>query len=456
MSATDSTARPNMFLQHNLAPVTEELTAVDLTVIGAIPVELSGRYLRNGPNPIGDVDPGTYHWFTGDGMVHGIRLREGKAEWYRNRWIRSPEVSAKLGEIAKPHPFPPDRPVFAANTNVIGHAGRTLAIVEAGGMPVELDDELNTVGCTDFAGTLPLSFSAHPKRDPASGELHVAAYSWTWGNSVQYLVVGTDGLVKTVRDIPLPAAGSPMMHDLSITESRAVLFDLPCIFDLEAAMSGARLPYRWHPDNGARLVVLDKAGVGPASFIDIEPCYVFHPLNAYDLADGRIVIDVVRHPRMFATEVLGPNEGDPVLERWTVDPAAGKVTQERLDDRPQEFPRVDERLVGRRHRFGYAVNIDSVWDHGPLLRHDFQRGTTDIHDYGPGRMTMEAVFIPRHETSAEDDGWVMSVIHDANEDRGELVILDAGDFTGEPVARVLLPARVPFGFHGNWLADATS
>lgn len=443
----------NKFLQGNLAPVTEETTATDLKVIGTLPPELDGRYLRNGPNPIGPQDDAAYHWFTGEGMIHGIRLADGRAEWYRSRHVRNPATSDLLGEPRKPHPYPAERPAFSANTNVIGHAGKTFAIVEAGGMPVELTFDLDTVGCTDFDGTLPWSFSAHPKRDPATGELHVAAYSWQWGNKVQYLIVGVDGHVRLARDIELPAAGSPMMHDLAITETRAVLFDMPCIFDMEAAMSGSRLPYRWKPENGTRLVVLDKTGEGPAQFIDIDPCFVFHPLNSYDLADGRIVLDVVKHPAMFATEFTGPDEGIPVLERWTVDPAKGSVTQEQTTDRPLEFPRVDERLVGRKHRYGYAVNIFKAWEHGPLLRHDYDRGTTDVYDHGKGRSTMEAVFIPRHENAAENDGWLMSVVHDANENRAELVVLDAASFGGDPVARVILPSRIPYGFHGNWVPN---
>jgi carotenoid cleavage dioxygenase len=438
------------YLAGNLAPIEQETTAFDLEVIGSLPAELDGRYLRNGPNPLGAVDLSTHHWFVGEGMVHGIRLRDGRAEWYRSRRVRSPEVSVALGEEPRRGPFPEDRQIFAANTNCIGLAGKTYAIVEAGAPPIELTEDLETVAASDFGGTLPYGFSAHPKEDPATGELHAVSYFWGWGNKVQYLIVGADGRVRYHQDIEV-GDGSPMMHDMSITETKAVLFDLPCVFDLDAAMGGFRLPYRWKPHYGARVGVLPREG-GPVAWVEVEPCYVFHPLNAYDLPDGRVVVDVVRHPKMFDHDVHGPNEGIPTLDRWTIDVAAGKVIEERLDDHPQEFPRVDERLVGRRHRYGYGVNIGKAWDqHQGLLRHDLDRGTTEVHDYGPGRGTMEAVFIPRHAGAPEDDGWVMSVVHDANENRAELVVLDAGDFTAEPVARVKLPVRIPYGFHGNWV-----
>jgi carotenoid cleavage dioxygenase len=127
------------------------------------------------------------------------------------------------------------------------------------------------------------------------------------------------------------------------------------------------------------------------------------------------------------------------------------VLTDRIDDVPQEFPRVDERLVGRKHRYGYGVQIGTAWDHGDLLRYDFDRGTSERRDYGTGMGTMEAVFIPRHDRAAEDDGWIMSMVHNANDQTTELVVVSAQDFTGDPVARVLIPARVPYGYHGNWI-----
>ena len=447
MSITDA----NRYVAGNLGPVTEEITATDLEVIGTLPEQLDGRYLRNGPNPIGPIDPATHHWFVGEGMVHGVRLRGGKAEWYRNRWVRAGEVPAKLGEPARPHALGPDRQTGSANTNVIGHAGRTFAIVEAGSTPVELTDELETVGPTDFAGTLPWGFSAHPKLDPATGSLHVASYYWGWGNRMQYLVVGPDGTVTTVQDVPLLGAGSPMVHDVSITESRVVLYDMPCIFDLDAAMAGSKLPYRWHPENGTRLGVLPLGG-GDVSWVELpEPCYVYHPLNAHDLPDGRIQLDVVVHPSTFDRDVHGPDEGLPTLQRWIVDPVAGRVSTEVRDDRGQEFPRVDERLVGRAARYGYCVKFAAGIEHGGLTRHDLVTGESLTYDHGPGRSTMETVFVPAAPDAGETDGWLMSVVHDENTGHGELVVLDAADFGAPPVARVMIPARVPYGFHGNWV-----
>ena len=445
-------ATTSPYLEGNFAPVREELTAFDLPVTGTIPPELSGRLLRNGPNPVGHEDPATYHWFTGDGMVHGVRLRDGKAEWYRNRWVRSPVVAAALGGSAPPSPFPEGTPDFAANTNVIGHAGRTFAIVEAGSPPIELTAELDTIGPTNLNATLEHPFSAHPHRDPMTGELHVVAYFWGWGNRIRYLRVSPDARVTRSVDVEVP--GGPMVHDTAFTERYVLLFDLPCTFDLDAAMSGARLPYRWNEDYTARIGLLPHDGdAADVVWCEIEPCFVYHLLNAFDAPDGRVVLDAVRHPKTFATDLLGPNEGATRLERWTMDPETGAAKNETLDDHPQEFPRLDERRAGLEHRYGYGASFGSGATHGSALKHDLTAATTSEHDYGRGRVTLEPVFVPRAADGAEDDGWVLSYVYDATDDRSDVVILHAQDFTGEPVAIVHLPQRVPFGFHGNWVPD---
>jgi carotenoid cleavage dioxygenase len=316
----------NPYLEGNFGPVAEEVTATDLPVRGRIPDSLNGRYLRIGPNPVTPPEPGAYHWFTGDGMVHGLRIRDGKPEWYRNRFVRGDRVTQARGGTETPGPRH-GMGDNTANTNVIGLAGKTFAIVEAGGLPVELTYELDTVTRSNFDGTLPGSFTAHPKQDPVTGELFAVAYYWEW-DYIQYLVIGTDGRVRKSVNVPVP--GRPMVHDTAITETHAVLFDMPVTFNLEAAMSGGIFPYMWNPDYGSRVGLIPREGEAKdVQWFDVDLCYVFHPLNAYDLPDGRVVLDLVRHPKMFATDLLGPNEGTPTLERWTIDPSAGKVIEER-------------------------------------------------------------------------------------------------------------------------------
>jgi carotenoid cleavage dioxygenase len=478
----------NPYLTGNFAPVAVETTAVDLPVSGTLPAHLDGRYLRNGPNPVAPVDPARHHWFLGTGMVHGVRLRDGKAQWYRNRFVRSSEVAAALGEPPRPGASVHAGWDFPANTNIVVQNGRTYALVESGPRPYELTDELETKGACDFDGTLPGGYTAHPKRDPRTGELHAVSYYWGWGNRVQYTVLGTDARIRRVVDIEV--SGSPMMHDFALTESAIVLFDLPCVFDLSAAaglvppkLRGAlgavavrgaglfvgkratpapvaaaitarllnadtpTLPYAWDPNYPARVGVMPREGTAAdVRWFDVDPCYVFHPLNAYDDGD-RIVVDVVRHPSMFDTHRLGPDEGAPTLDRWTIDRAAGKVLEERLDDRGQEFPRVDERLVGARHRYGYAVTYDGVTG-DTLIRHDLAGGSPVVRSFGAGHTVGEFVFVPDAADSAEDRGTLMGFVHDPDRDAADLMLLDAETLATK--AAVHLPTRVPAGFHGNW------
>ena len=441
----------NPYLANNLAPVREEVTVTDLRVTGTIPTELTGRYLRNGPNPAGPVNEAKYHWFSGHGMVHGIRLRDGRAEWYRNRWVRTKGVCDIIGGTPPPSDWPADHPSFPANTNVIGHAGRTYAIVEGGSPPIEMSYELDTVRVSSLGGTLPMAFSAHPKRDPKSGELHVMTYYWGWGNQVQYLLVGTDGRVRKHVDIPLP--GGPMLHDMAITEKYALVFDLPCIFNLDAAMKGASLPYYWDHDYEARIGFMPlDGGADDIKWVTIDPCYVFHPMNAYDDGD-EVVLDAARHPKMFDRERRGPSEGDPVLTRWRLNPSTGAAKEETVNDRPQEFPRINESLIGQSYRYGYSAGVGTGFAQDTLMKTDLTtfavQARTDQPRYGYG----EPVFVARDGSVAEDDGWVMALRHDTQNDTSDLAIFDARAITDDPVAVVHLPVRVPNGFHGNWVPD---
>jgi carotenoid cleavage oxygenase len=442
------TVTENPFLTGNYGPVAEEVTAFDLAVDGALPPELDGRYVRIGPNPQAAPE-GAYHWFMGDGMVHGVELRSGKANWYRNRWVRTPAITEALGEPATPGPTP--AMYDSSNTHVIGHAGRILTLTE-GAIPYELTDELDTVQRYDFGGPLPTGFTAHPKIDPVTGELHGFAYWWA-EPYLLYHVIDAQG--RLVRTEPITVKGPTMIHDFSVTRDHVVFYDLPVVFDLNTQP----FPFRWDDDYGARVGVMPRGGTdADVRWFDIEPCYVFHPMNAYDDGDT-VVLDVVRHETMFKHSTVGPNDHQvPTLDRWTVDLSAGKVREERLDDHGQEFPRVNDTHAMSRHRYGYAVETTDTNDtfaFGRIFKHDVDRVTTEVHPFAAGQMPNEFVFVPSSASGAgEDDGWLMGYVYDATRDASDLVVLDAHDVTAPAVATVHLPKRVPFGFHGSWIPDA--
>jgi len=431
-------------LRGNYAPVHEELTAFDLPVRGAIPPELRGLYLRNGPNPKSGSSP---HWFTGDGMVHGVRLENGRAAWYRNRWVRTRMLEDPSLSFVSPDGVV-DRTIGVANTNVIGHAGRIFALVESG-FPTELGRELETVGLCDFDGRLTTAFTAHPKRCPKTGELHFFGYGF-FPPFLTYHLLDAKG--RLVRSLEIPVKGATMVHDFAITERHVIFMDLPVVFDLEIALADTGFPYHWSDDYGARLGVMPRdGGVADLRWYEIEPCYVFHPWNAFEDAEGRIVLDVARYPELWRETA---NKFDTaVAHRFTLDPKSGRVREQQLDERAIEFPRVDDRRGGTRHRYGYAVAAVGGADEGfrGLLKYDLEKGGSVEHDFGPGRATGEGVFVPAGR--GEDEGYVLSFVYDAETNGSVLAILDAHDFAKPPLATVALPQRVPFGFHGNWVAD---
>lgn len=437
------------FLSGIHAPMREELTLSDLSVTGSIPVDLDGSYLRIGPNPIAP-DPASYHWFIGDGMVHGVRLNAGRALWYRNRWIRSTSVSRALGE--EPVPGPRHVNFETVNTNVLGHAGKTWALVEAGSFPVELDDRLGTVAFNAFEGTLKGSFSAHPHLDPDSGEMHAICYAGGDPSLVRHVVVGKDGRVR--REEPIPVQDGPSIHDCAISGKYVLVFDLPVTFSMKRLIAGFQFPYAWNAAHKARVGLLPREGRASDIFwCDVDPCYVFHPCNAFDTDDGKTVVDVCVHATMFATSTQGPDSNRVSFERWTIDPAARRVVRSMIDDSPQEFPRPDERRIGKPYRYAYTLALPAgeIVGDSRLFKHDLETGKREVHDFGHGQVPGEFVFVPNSPAAAEDDGWLMGFVIDTHNETTDLAILDAARFEEPPVARVHIPHRIPPGFHGNWV-----
>jgi carotenoid cleavage dioxygenase-like enzyme len=245
----------NPYLTGVHTPMTEELTLRELPVTGVIPAALTGRYLRMGPNPMApNIEK--HHWFAGDGMIHGLRLEAGRAVWYRNRWIRSDAVARALDEPRTPGP----RHLFdTVNTNVVGHAGKVLGVVEAGSTPVEIGDTLETLRYSDFSQTLKGGFTAHPHVDPLTGEMLGICYDASKWRSLRYVVVGAEGRVR--REVRIPVKHGPMIHDFAFTRRFAIILDLPVTFSLTAAITGHHFPYRWNEAHPVRVgLCLGRAG----------------------------------------------------------------------------------------------------------------------------------------------------------------------------------------------------
>ena len=460
------------WLSGGWAPVFDELVVHDLAVTGQVPPALRGAYLRNGPNPA-FAPLGAYHLFDGDGMVHAVEFDGGRAR-YRNRWIESKGLQAErraghalFGGLVEFRPPPPEVAAEVgglknvANTHVWRHAGRIFALLEAA-KPTEIDLELRTLGEYDFDGALQGPMTAHPKTDPETGELVFFGYS-PFPPYLRVHVADASGRLVTSVPVDLPAP--VMVHDFAVSRRHVVLFDLPAVFDLAALLAGEP-GILWEPGNGARIGVLDRQRPhDPVRWFEVEPFWMFHVLNAHDesgAAGDAVVVEGCRADRLNVSfDRSGPSGGPPdaagrpSLHRWRIDLATGLVTDGPLDDRPGDFPRVNDDHAGLDAHFGYVTHT-RAWEGGEVefdgvVKHHLATGGTVVHRYGATEVAGEAAFAPDPDRPGEDGGWLLNIVSDKAEGTSALVIVDAEAM--EEVARVHLPRRVPSGFHGTWLAS---
>jgi carotenoid cleavage dioxygenase len=261
-----------------------------------------------------------------------------------------------------------------------------------------------------------------------------------------------------LRETPIVVEHGPSIHDCGVTARYVVILDLPVTFSMRTLIGGHRFPYKWNPKHRARvgLLLRDASDASGVIWCDVDPAYVFHVANAFDAADGSVVLDVVAYASMFDQSLRGP-DAKGALERWVIDPAAKTVDRQVIDAAPQEFPRPDERRFGQPYRYLYTSASPTAEEQAPagsrLFKHDLDAGTRQVHDFGPGRHPGEFVFVPASAHAAEDEGWLVGLVVDSAQETTDFVILDARDIEAAPVATVHLPHRVPPGFHGNWLPN---
>ncbi|MBD3883986.1 carotenoid oxygenase family protein [Phormidium tenue FACHB-886] len=455
------TATLNPYLADNFAPVHGELAVDELPVLGELPPELNGMFVRNGPNP--QFPPlGRYHWFDGDGMLHSVHIQDGKAS-YRNRYIRTQgfEQERQAGRALFGGLMEPSQGGFknVANTALIWHRDRLLALWE-GGEPHGIEmPSLETIGAYTFSNKLASPVTAHPKVDPVTGEMMFFGYSLAQPPYVKYSVVSAEG--ELLRTVPIDLPVGVMMHDFAITEHYSIFMDLPLTFRLERLQRGEPA-FAFERDRPSRFGILPRHGDSQTiRWFEAPSCYVFHTLNAYEAGDEIVLLAC----RTNSTSVLGASpsshEGDnrqiqddtPQLYRWQFNLKTGKVQEQPLDDRSCEFPRINEQYLGRPIRYGYAGNSapTAMPKFDGLLKFDLDNQHVQMHPFGTGRYGGEGVFVPRPEAIAEDDGWLMTFVHDETQDKSELVIVSTQAMTDEPIARIQMPQRVPYGFHGAWV-----
>jgi carotenoid cleavage dioxygenase-like enzyme len=442
------------------------------SIEGEIPRELNGTLYRNGPNQKTNPSAGNraLHLFDGDALVSAIRFDDGKAS-VRGRYAQTDSFIREqaegeycIGAInVKPEKvLDPPVPGVQPNTNVVAHAGRLFALVE-NAPPFELDPEtLESKGTWDYDGKLlGLSTTAHPKIDGKTGQMWIHGYQ-PIEPYIQLYTVEPDGSVSLAENIDAPWPS--MMHDFAITENY-VIFPLGSLyFDINPMITGegfnAALSCR--EDLPMQFGIRSRAPGSKTQWFEAPSVgYMFHPGNAYE-EDGKIFMDACTYEKpgalLDSLRVIR-NGGDasgfvahPYL--YEFDLAAGTCKETKLSDISAEFPRIDDRLVGHKNRWGYAATSEPQDGANAFARritkYDRTGGPSTNRPIVDGQWVGEPVFVPRHAGAEEDDGFVLNLVHDANRDATALDIQDARGLDAEPLARLWLDERIPFGFHGNW------
>lgn len=466
----DPMFRESPFLTGHHRPNRMEVSAPDPFIEGDLPEDLAGVFYRNGAEPLYPPTDEDYHWFDGDGMVYAFFFEDGRVSM-RNRWVRTDKLELELkhgrrlfgvhGNPATTDPVARGTRYNTANTNVILHGGRLLALME-GAPPVTLEPRtLATLGEEHYGGVITTTFSAHPTVDHATGELiNIGSVPRRVGAEpeIHYEVIGFDGTVRRHEVIPVPH--QTMMHTFFVTENYIVFPVTPLDISYARAMSGGPV-VAWDPDRPTKLGVMRRDGsAADVRWFEAEPRHMMHQANVWDDGD-RIIADVAAAEGTALFPDLHGNrrshaETRQSLRRWTIDPAGTTtVREEILNDHDIQFPRPDDRMMTRPSRHVFAnSNLRSVDGRADgmdaVVRVDTATGADDLYHFGAGAAAGELIFAPRVGGSDELDGYALTLVHRAGAEDTELAVFDAGQLAAGPLATVRIPFRVPSGFHCNY------
>lgn len=439
-------AEPEFWQVGNYPPVREETTATELKVEGSLPPELNGLYVRNGPNAWQGTGG---HFFMGDGMLHGIRLENGKAQWFRSSYVKTPLLYKETNMFLSP----PELDETMSNVSLIYHGDRLLSLGEQG-YPYQIDpQDLGTIGAYDYAGKLPTNHTAHPKIDPVTGEMHFFGYN-VMRPYLIYMRADANGDMIQVEDIE--TQGPAMMHDFAMSENHIIFMEMPVVFSWLKVLTGSAFPFAWDDDAPCRFGVMPKGGSSDdVKWFDVDPCFIFHTMNAYEQGD-EVVMEACRYDRLWVTGSDDFNH-PAYLSRYTMNLKTGKVSLERIDDQQFEFPQINRDMWGHSYQYGYGLTSHSEGGDisyegaSGIVKFNRGNGTNQLHSMDKNHLPGEVFYVPASGATAEDDGYLLTYVYDATTHTSDLWVLEAKDLTRPPVAKVKLPVRVPVGFHGVWV-----
>nr|AFJ94680.1 carotenoid cleavage dioxygenase 1 [Vitis vinifera] len=491
-------SQPLHYLSGNFAPVRDETPPCkNLPVIGYLPECLNGEFVRVGPNPKFSPVAG-YHWFDGDGMIHGLHIKDGKAT-YVSRYVRTSRLKQeeyfggakfmRIGDLkglfgllmvnmqmlrAKLKILDVSYGTGTGNTALVYHHGKLLALSEADKpyvLKVLEDGDLQTLGMLDYDKRLTHSFTAHPKVDPFTGEMFSFGYSHT-PPYITYRVISKDGFMH--EPVPITISDPIMMHDFAITENYAIFMDLPLYFRPKEMVKEKKLIFTFDATKKARFGVLPRYAKNELhiKWFELPNCFIFHNANAWEEEDEVVLITCrLENPDL---DLVGgdvkeklENFGNELYEmRFNMKTCI--ASQRKLSASSVDFPRVNESYTGRKQRYVYGTILDSIAKVTGIIKFDLHAepdtgksklevggNVQGIFDLGVGRFGSEAVFVPREPgiTSEEDDGYLIFFIHDEKTGKSYVNVIDAKTMSPDPIAIVELPNRVPYGFHAFFVTE---
>ncbi|MEH6589018.1 MAG: carotenoid oxygenase family protein [Halioglobus sp.] len=463
----------NPYLHGVYAPTSDEMSVDNLEVTGELPADLVGAYFRNGPNPVFEPK-NRHHPFDGDGMMHGVYFRDGKVS-YRNRYVQTVALAQELvdGKSVSPGvmgPFDYDISQFGikdtSNTDVLCYGGDIMALWYNAGHPYRLDSQtLETKGYYHLDGRDQLRMSAHSKVDWSTGELLFFDY----GDEPPFMTYGVaDPGGKLLHEVEIDLPGPRLPHDMGFTTNYAILHDLPFFHDMNVLRRHKHRVLTFHTELPTRFGIIPRRGQSAdVRWFDCQPCYILHVSNCWEEGDW-VVMDGCRslNPMPGAqsedgelASMLAYMRLEANAYRWRFNLKTGEVREGDIDDLNTEFNKSNPIFHGVKSKYSYHQRIPLLHEGGHTLRftalvkYNNDTGQRTQWEYGPGVFGSEAVYAPKvggNRQSAEDDGYVITLVTDSTTWQSDCLVFDATDIAQGPVARVRMPHRVPFGFHATW------
>jgi carotenoid cleavage dioxygenase-like enzyme len=484
MAITTPPASPKAWAKAILPPAAEFGPTPLPVTAGAIPTGLRGSLYRNGPARLERGGRRMGHWFDGDGAILATHFTSAQPPLFKGgqegiatgtyRYVRTAgylEEEAKgqmlYGGYGTTAPFWQrfaKQVKNAANTGVLALPDKMLALWEGGHPHALHPDTLETLGLDNLGWLNPnWAYSAHPKRDPQTGEIY--NFGVTPGKTSQLRVYRCNSKLQLLKQTAIPLDGLPLIHDFVLAGQYLVFFISPVRLQLLPALLQLKSfsdALRWRPEKGTQILVLDKNTLSVVSKSEAEPWYQWHFSNGYVSEGGAVVVDIVRYNDFQTNQRLKEvavgqtqTQAKGSLWRLRLDPLSGKIAEMReLLARSCEFPTVPASEVGRENRFTYLSlhrpGTDAIGElYDSIGRFDSQTGTLTEADLGSGRYPTEPIYAP--DADNPQQGWILTVVFDSQQNTSEVWVFDAEGLDGEPVCRLALPEVVPPGFHGTWV-----